>query len=504
VNKQDSARRYLAAHLPFLPAQRLIRSGGAPPDSPFAVIEKRRGALRIVALPPAACALGLIPGMALADARARIPGLPAFDHDPSGDAALLMWLVGACERYTPTVAASGTQSLVMDLTGCLEVAGMDEGQLHRDLQARLARQGLQSALAWASTPDAALALARFGCARAEDLPVAALELDGGVHLALQRAGLRRIGDLKTRPRAALAARFGTQLPVQLACLLGEEDRHITPHRTPPAIYAECRFAEPMATLAPLLDVIRALAGDTERQLAQRAWGGRRFEVTLFRTDGHVTHLSVASGQVLRDPARIATLFNERLETLADPLDPGFGYDMMRLAVPVTQELAEEQADLASDSRTQGNITALLDRLTTRFGAESLCRFHPRDEHFPEYAASFSPMPPQAHEWPARAEGDPPLRPLFLYDPPQRTSVLAEVPDGPPLRFSWRGQQHLVLRHEGPERIAYPWWKHPDGHGPTRDYYRVEDDQGRRFWLFRHGLYGQESTHPQWYVHGLFA
>lgn len=470
------------------------------------MIEKRRGALRIVALPPVAYELGLAPGMALADARARIPGLPAFDHDGAADAAWLLWLVEACERYTPNVAPSPPQSLVMDMTGCLNAAGMDERPLGHDLQARLARQGLQSRLAWADTPDAALALARFDCLRAEDLPIAALDLGDDAHLALKRAGLHLIGDLKARPRAPLAARFGAGLPVRLARLLGEEDRRVTPHRTPPAIYAERRFAQPMATLAPLLEVIRALASEVRIQLARRDMGGRQFEVTLFRSDGHVARLCVASGQALRDPAQITTLFHERLEALADPLDPGFGYDMMRLAVPVTQELADEQADLASSTCTQGNITALLDRLTTRFGPHCLRHFHPRDEHFPEYAANFAPAPRQqkALEWPTREAGDPPLRPIFLYDPPQRTSVLAAVPDGPPLRFTWRGQQHIVLRHEGPERIAYPWWKHPDGHGPTRDYYRVEDDRGRRFWLFRHGLYGQESAHPDWYIHGLFA
>ena len=71
------------------------------------------------------------------------------------------------------------------------------------------------------------------------------------------------------------------------------------------------------------------------------------------------------------------------------------------------------------------------------------------------------------------------------------------------RFSWRGDQHRVAYAEGPERLAYPWWRHPEGEGPTRDYYRVEDEEGRRFWLFRHGLY-EERGNPDWYIHGLFA
>lgn len=503
MNKLLSARRYLAVYLPFLPAERLIGAGTAPPEVPFAITENQRSALRIVGLSPLASAAGLAPGMALADARARVPELAAFARDPAADLALLLGLAEACERYTPTVATDDDDALVLDLTGCCEEQGQSLGTLMEDLAVRLARRGLRSRLAHATTPDAALALARFGVDDLASLPVAALGLSADAHLALTRAGLRTIGDLKARPRAPLAARFGRGLPTRLARLLEEEDRRLTPHRAPPAVWAEQRFAEPMATVTPLLEVVERLAGDLEPQFAGRGAGGRRFDAALFRTDGHVARLTVACGKPLRDPAAIRALFAERLESLADPLDPGFGYDMVRLAAPLVEKLDQEQPDLAGDDAAKTDLAPLIDRLTIRFGPRSVSRFRPRDEHLPEYAAMR--MAPQAERqsWPQPEPGEPPLRPLFLYDPPQRVNVIAEVPDGPPRRFGWRGSQHRVVRHEGPERIAYPWWKHPEGHGPTRDYYRVEDEAGQRFWLFRHGLYS-ESEHPQWYLHGLFA
>lgn len=504
VSKLSSRRRYLAVHLPFLPAERLIGAGIAPPDRPFAVIEKQRGALRIVTLAPRALALGLSPGMALADARARVPELAAYRHDAPADRALLLRLVQACERYTPTVAAEREDAWVLDLTGCLEARGLTEEMVAEDLRTRFARKGFQAVPAHAATPDAALALARFGVGDVAKLPVAALDLGAETHLALTRAGLRTLGDLKARPRAPLAARFGRELPVRLARLLEEEDRRITPHSTPPAIRAEQRFDEPMATTGLLLGVIERLAGQLARQLTERGGGGRRFDAALFRTDGHVARLTVACGRPLRDPAAIRTLFAERLESLADPLDPGFGYDMIRLGAPLVEKLDREQPDLAGEDAAKADLAPLIDRLTVRFGPRSVSRFRPRDEHLPEYAATRAPPGAERFSWSRPEPGEPPLRPLFLYDPPQRVRVIAEVPDGPPRRFGWRGRQHRVVRHEGPERIAYPWWKHPDGHGPTRDYYRVEDEAGQRFWLFRHGLYGSESENPHWYLHGLFA
>jgi protein ImuB len=99
-----------------------------------------------------------------------------------------------------------------------------------------------------------------------------------------------------------------------------------------------------------------------------------------------------------------------------------------------------------------------------------------------------------------------MRPLFLLDPPELVEVLAEVPDGPPHRFRWRRRQHRIALAEGPERIAPEWWRSRSGRldsGHTRDYWRVEDEGGRRFWLFRAGFYGAAAP-PRWYMHGLFA
>ena len=99
---------------------------------------------------------------------------------------------------------------------------------------------------------------------------------------------------------------------------------------------------------------------------------------------------------------------------------------------------------------------------------------------------------------------PPDRPLRLFPRPEPVEVIAEVPEGPPLRFRWRRMTLQVTRAEGPERIAPEWWQAEDAERATRDYFRVEDADGRRYWLFREGLYGREREHPLWYVHGLFA
>jgi protein ImuB len=91
--------------------------------------------------------------------------------------------------------------------------------------------------------------------------------------------------------------------------------------------------------------------------------------------------------------------------------------------------------------------------------------------------------------------------LRLLSRPEEIVAIAAVPDGPPVRFRWRRALHEVMRAEGPERIADEWWR---SDAPTRDYYRVEDKEGRRFWLFREGLFERETAQPRWFLHGTFA
>jgi protein ImuB len=212
----------------------------------------------------------------------------------------------------------------------------------------------------------------------------------------------------------------------------------------------------------------------------------------------------------RDPALIMRLLEERISGLNDPLDPGFGYDMITLGITMAETLSPDQMVLSGQGKNRGDLNGLLARLATRLGKTQLTRFAARDTHIPEAAVYDWPATDGAPEygrfsdrWGQPQFGEPPKRPVMMFDPPQPIEVLAEVPDGPPYRFRWRRKLHQVRLHEGPERISLPWWRGPVYDQLTRDYYRIEDIDGRRYWVFRHGLYG-ETTNPGWYMHGLFA
>lgn len=521
-DRSVSPRRYLALWFPWLPSDRLKREARAsdaspetrPDPTPVVLVEKVCGALRLAAIDPAAARAGLTPGLTLADARARTPRLHTIVHRPRADLVLLRQMLEDFSRFTPMIAEDAPHGLMLDITGCAHLFG-GEDSLVRAAHQRAGRIGLEVRSGLASTPQAARALVRFGRGGLYDarqvrqavrrLPITALELSERDTQALQRAGLKCIADLDDRPRAPLAARFGADFPAKLARVLGDEDVRITPHRPPPPIVMDRVFFEPVLTDADVDRVLSDLMVDTSDRLDQAGQGGRAFEAGFYRVDGQIRRIVARTGHPTRDVNVVLRLFRERLAALANPLDPGFGFDQMRLSVLETQTLKPAQRGLDGNRADGEDFSRLIDRLTARLGPEAVLSFEPLGSHIPERAGRMVPATMKTlqpiHDWPDLDPDDPPLRPLQIFDPPQPVETLAEVPDGSPLRFRWRRVLHEVALAEGPERIGGEWWRAPDQ--KTRDYYRVEDRKGRRFWLFRQGLYG-ETGEPRWFVHGLFA
>jgi protein ImuB len=452
--------------------------------------------------------------MALAEARARFPLIEVAHEDPQADTALLESIAEYCLRWTPLAACDAPDGIFLDVTGCAHLFGGEESLL-ADIRQRLARQGFQIRVAIASTPGAASALARFGSEIVlspgmergvlAKLPLAALRIDPEMAAALGRVGLKKIGDLDNKPRAPLAARFGRHLLEQLDRALGHLEEPVSPRLEVAPYIAERPFAEPVGREEDILNALAGLARQLAVLLERRGEGAERLELTLFRADGAVFAVEAATSRPTRDPAAIAALFAERLDVLHDKLDPGFGYDLIRLSVFAAASVNPAQSDL-SDPGNAEELARMFDHLGARLGLARIVRQDMQQSHLPERAAADIPVHCAgngAAVWEAMEPEAPPGRPLRLLARPEEVVAIAAVPDGPPLRFRWRRALHEVARAEGPERIAAEWWRMADGQ-PTRDYYRVEDKEGRRFWLFREGLFEREAAIPRWFLHGTFA
>ena len=497
-----------------LSTDRIERYSSKPVET-FVVVASVQSAQRITALTDGAVRLGLKAGMGLADARAMYPKLPVVEADPEADQRLLEGIADWCDRYTPLIGLDPPDGLLLDVTGCAHLFG-GEAALARNLVRRLAQQGLRARVAVADTAGCAWGVANYGKqgivpagetqAAMRSLPIAALRVDAETVTVLKTSGLTCVADLISRPRAPFAARFGKELLLRLDQALGRIEEPISPRQPLPAAMAERRFADPIAREADVLGTIEKLAGQLVTVLDRRGEGGRLFQVALFRVDGAVHRLELGTGSPLRNPPRIRKLFEDRLAVLCDACDPGFGYDTVRLSALATERVDPVQSGLG-DPNYDEDLMHLVDRLGARFGLSRVTRQVAQNTHIPEYAVASVPAHAVRQEntlAPVEQDCLAPIRPLRLFERPEPVEAIAEVPDGPPVRFRWRQVTHQVMRVEGPERIATEWWRDRRGNPLTRDYFRVESRAGARAWLYREGLFGRETEKPRWYLHGLFA
>ena len=494
-------------------------------NAPSIVVAKENNALLIYSLDDAAARYGLTIGLPLANARAICPHVQVYDADPAADAKTLGDIADWCDRFTPLVALDAPHGLFLDITGCAHLFG-GEAAILQLLCDALSLRGFAVSAAIASTSVCARTMNRHvhgrivpdgeEAAAVCPLPVFTLGAADAITSGLRRAGLKTIGDVASRARHEISARFGAAFTTRLEQALGQGDAPISPRKPLPDYIVEQRFAEPVSTEGVISATLSRLAATLVASMEKQGKGARQLEASFFRTDGAVRTLVVVTGQAVTKAAIIDRLFRERLEALSDPLDPGFGFDLVRLAAGRTEIVVQQQRDLDHHVHDNDELAALIDRIAARIGGKRVVVHLPQDTHIPEHAALAASA--QHHltaatvaEWPARAVGEPPLRPLRLFDKPEPIKVpLAMVPDGPPHQFTWRRALRAVVRVEGPERIAMEWWKQ-DGKQLTRDYFRIEDAEGLRFWIYRDGLYESELRDEEgkpvpanWFVHGLFA
>ncbi|MCC2097071.1 MAG: DNA polymerase Y family protein [Hyphomicrobiales bacterium] len=521
TSRKRPDQRIVSIHLPFLPTDRIARQtwgrswllSGRPDAPPIIIAAKTNNALRIVAHEADGAKHGFFCGQPLGDARALIPDLECIEQDAKADRHLLVAVAGWCDRYTPLVALDGYDGLFLDITGCAHLFGGESAMLN-DIIRRLTLQGLQPKVCAADTAGAAWAMARHGKMQniaAGDvdpvlsLPLAALRIGSEIAVSLARVGLRTIGCIAYMPRAPLAARFGQDLIARLDQALGRSGESLSFLRPAAALTSEKRFAEPISQEDDVRRVIQDLASSAIPLLEKRGEGARRIALKFFRVDGEIFALEVHAANPLRDAGRIAAMFDERLAALKEDFDAGYGFDLMRFEIIQAEPLADKQEGILSKRQSGDSLDALIDRLGARLGTDRVSVFAYADTHIPKRRFGLVPAVlrrVQNGHAPEHKPG-PITRPLWLLDRPEPLEVIAEVPDGPPLRFRWRKVHYAVQRSEGPERIACEWWR--DGRAAmSRDYYKVEDEAGHRFWLFRHGLYGRETDRPRWYMYGLFS
>ncbi|PPR10137.1 MAG: hypothetical protein CFH41_01871 [Alphaproteobacteria bacterium MarineAlpha11_Bin1] len=494
---------------------------------------------------------GIRAGMTLADARAILPSLKTSETDLPAETKTLSYLANWCCRYTPWTATdeegSGIQfagggSIWLDVTGCTHLFDSEDAMM-RDIVNCLSNIGFKTHAAIADTPGSAWAAARYKHhkhrrwtivrkGRAQDIlasiPIAGLRLAPEVISDLQAVGLSHIGDLMPIPRSVLADRFGSTVTDRLDQAFGDRPEPISPTVTTSPCHTRINFVEPIGRLEDITNAIHRLTQDLAVMLEDDGLGARHLTLSFYYPDGKVERLQAGTSKASRN----ADHFTRLLTTKLDRIDATFGIDAITLAATSSEKLSSVQTTLDSPrERSETGIAELADHLSNRLGSENVVQLTLQESHIPERAISVKPAithirpvadtcwrPHSSH----RNQSIRRPRPLRLLPQPEEVEVVAPIPDDPPVMFRWRKQVFRIEHADGPERITSEWWN--DGLGSLetelekqgsetasegsvqnniRDYYRVEDLRGRRFWVYRDGIYSP-GTQPQWYVHGVFG
>lgn len=473
---------------------------------PFVFASPVRGRVIITAANALAEAQGVAAGMTAADAKAIIVDLQVIDDIPGQADKLLKALGEWCIRYSPLIATDLPDGLLFDISGCAHLWGGERAYL-KEIVTRLRSKGYDVRGAIADTPGAAWAVARFGkikpiIAPGEQvdallpLPPVALRLEPLIIERLQKLGFYTIKTFMNMGRSVLRRRFGQELLLRLDQALGNIDEPLQLlHPVEP--YSErLPCLEPIRTATGIEIAIKTLLEKLCSRLQGEGKGLRTAILKCYRVDGHVISADIGTNRASHHIGHLFKLFELKIPTL----EPALGIELFTLEAPKVDDTEPEQEVLWQSDSCGLDDTALaelLDRLANKIGAGSIHRYLPQERYWPE--RSIKPAI-SINEKPQTSWRKDRPRPSILLSHPQQIEVTSPIPDYPPMLFIYKNETHHIKRSDGPERIEREWWL---DEGEHRDYYQVEDQDGRRYWLFRSGHYAGSQA-GQWFIHGFFA
>jgi protein ImuB len=497
-------RRFVVIWFPYLRTDWFTRRNQNLKELPFVLTVPDHGRQVISAANSISRAQAVETGMALADARAIIPSLQFFDDRPELSHRLLKGLAEWCIRYTPFVAIDLPGGLILDATGCTHLWGGESGYLEH-ITTRLKNLGYHTRAAMADTIGTAWAMAHYGkdCLIIESkqqttalvsLPAEALRIEVETVEQLYKLGLRRISSFIGMPRSALRRRFGQLILKRLDQALGNEEEIVEPVQPVIPYQERLPSLEPIITARGIEIGLQRLLDTLCHRLKNEQKGLKKALFKCYRSDGRIEKIEIGTNHPSSNSAHLFKLFELKIPSI----EPGPGIDLFLLEAQKTETVSPLQEKLWQKTGGLNNIqlSELFDRIAGKFGNNHIHRYVPDEHYWPERSIkpALSVNEELSTEW---KTGRP--RPVQLLPCPEQVQVTAPVPDYPPMNFRYKGKLHKIIKADGPERIEQEWWLQQGQH---RDYYYVEDEEGKRYWLFRAGHYTDSSY--QWFIHGFFA
>lgn len=498
-------KRFVAIWFPHLKTDWMIHQQPELKDIPFVLVLADHGRMRITEVSALTRARGIYAGMIAADARVILPAVQVFDDKPGLTDKLLKKLCLSCIKYTPVTSIDAQNGLILDVTGCTHLWGSEETYL-KTIVEKIQACGFKVRASMADTIGTAWAICRYGKIKAiikpreqaealMSLRPAALRLEIDILARLQKLGLCTISSFMNMQRSVLRRRFGAQLLLRLDQALGNEEEFIEPV-IPIAPHNErLSCLEPIVTATGIEIGLQNLLETLCKRLRQEGKGLRIALFKCYRVDGKVEQIAIRTNHASDNPNHLFKLFEIKIATI----EPALGIELFTLETSKVEDIIPLQETFwtANSSLQSTEIAELLDNLESKFGNNIIHRYLPDEHHLPERSIKLANS---LKEKPITAWTTGKLRPIQLLKEPKPIEVTVPIPDYPPMNFRYNGKLHKVEKADACERIESEWWLDVGLH---RDYYIVEDEEGKRYWLFRLGYY-DGNKNPAWFIHGFFA
>ena len=472
---------------------------------PFVLSAAVRGKRVVMAVNNHAEMQGIYTGMSVADAKAVLAGLQVLDDKPELSVKLLTRIAEWCIRFTPVAAVDEPDGLLLDVTGCAHLWG-DEKQYLTDIYKRFRSFGYDIRIAVADTIGAAWAVARYGKGSVIiesgaqtiallSLPPAALRIDPFIVERLNKLGLHNIRSFIQMPRPSLRRRFGLQLLQRIDQAAGHEEEWIIPLQPIEPFHERLPCMDPILTAKGIEIALQRLLEALCNRLKQEEKGLRTAVFKAYRLDGKIEKVETGTNRPSSNQLHLFKLFENKIGTI----EPALGIELFTLDAPRVEDLSITQEKLweTTDALNDNELSELLDRIEGKVGTDHVHRYVPAEHYWPERSFKLASSLNEKLYTPWKVDKP---RPLQVLPKPQPIEVTAPIPDYPPMMFRYKGKLHKIIKADGPERIEQEWWLQEGQH---RDYYSVEDEEGKRYWLFRSGHYDASRSY-QWFIHGFFA
>jgi protein ImuB len=489
----------------------LVRANPALDGAVTAISASLAAHAELASVSPRARALGIRPGMTIAQARAISSELTVTARSEAAERT-------APESVSPVVEPGAPGRVWLDLAG-LERLHAGEDEIASELVRRVRQVGMEASVGVAANKEIAELAARCGGLRViaagrereflDWLPLDMLDLGaaerggGDLETTLARWGLRRLGDLARLSPDAIGSRLGRR-GVELVRLARGGSAQPLAARPPAEVFVEAAELDyGIETLEPLGFVLRAMLERLVERLKLRGLIAGDVLLALGLTGHRVASRRVAVAAPSNEVRALLTLVNLALES--DP--PDAAVESVRLEIAPRIPRPAEVDMFLPPAPAPDRLQTTIARLAALCGPQNVGALVADNSHRPEAVRleRFDPPPPAASDGASRngAAPSPAANVTRLVLRAIRPALEVEVlcsRGGPEfVRGSNLGAR--VVSAAGPWHRDGEWWKCAGdaerAGGFARDYFELALDDGGVYRVFR------DLHCDRWYVDGVY-